>query len=309
MAAATAPGEIDHQTRVLCSADPDRIILASRLITHSLMAYDNVSVYALVGNAANENLQVQIQEAKGLARGAAEPVGCTMPFTDPLLEGVYDTASITDPALRDFLEDPQALTEHFGAIAFLRGPGNPTKKDNKSGTPEGKSAPIIPDSIFPPLVNEASTFQNWSPEGNELTNVVVRSAIARGAIVAMSSLNPSGKPEITDESGAREFTAQQGLPLMTKPEADRPHKPRGSYLTYLAKPDGLSIIRIGNVDLELAVDLVPAGVRVELDEGRKQPDPKFPDRLLTKSDLPEKAWTAKGAELRKYVLQAMGVDR
>lgn len=279
------------------STDAEMINGAARLICDGLLAYENGPVYAIVGNAADPELQVRIMRAKGDQRGI-EPVGCTMPFDDPLLEGIYETSHITNPRLRDFLENPDQLTAFFGGVAFLRGLGDLDVKDGRQ----------IPDAIFPQPVEGKSTFQNWSPEGNERTNLILRTAISRGAITAMSSLNWSSRPEIIDEATARQFASDMGLPLISRPDEDRPERPRGSYLTYLVQEDRLSVIRLGNVTLELARHLVPDGVEVTLDEARKQPDPKYPDNVLRLEDIGA-PFRPKPGDARKFMLQAMGVDQ
>ena len=63
--------EAGRQTEILSSTNPERAILASQLICDRLIAYDNVSVYALVGNAADPDLQENIRDAKGIAPGIA----------------------------------------------------------------------------------------------------------------------------------------------------------------------------------------------------------------------------------------------
>ena len=124
----------------------------------------------------------------------------------------------------------------------------------------------------------------------------------------MSSLNPSGMPEIIKESDARSFTNEIKLPLMTKPESQRPLRPRGSYPIFIAESGRIVIARLGNIDEQLALDLVPDGIPVNWTRPGSNPTLSFTAMFYVKSDLPEKALTARGADLRKYQLEAMGVD-
>jgi hypothetical protein len=288
-----------------------RMDLVAQLICGGLVAYDNGPVYAIVGNAGNSNLQEQIRLAKGEDRHG--PVGATMPFDEPLIEGIFRTSHLTDAkdiALRDFLEDPDALTRRLGGLAFIRTPADPDKRAT------------LPDGMFPESTadkdasDEADvTIQVYSPVGNAVTDSLLRRVLMKGGVPVMTSLNPHGTPEIITEAGARQFSAARGLHLaINGSEATKPLRGRASYpivdirLNEAERRQEIGVPRTGFMDIDILVALLDGLPIADIDRA-KLSLPKYPDNVLRRQDLPEPAQTAKGEELRKYLLQALRLDQ
>jgi tRNA A37 threonylcarbamoyladenosine synthetase subunit TsaC/SUA5/YrdC len=265
---------------------------AAAEMDEGLLVYDNFAVYALAGNANNEDLQERIRIAKGEARGVKQPVGWTHPFDERTL-GTIDLSRLDDSALRNLLRSPEELTARIGALTFIR-----AHADMKAKEVEG-----IPDSIIPP---GGGTVQIYSPVGTTRTERLITQAIMSGFEPVMTSANVSGEPEIIFESTAAAFAAQSPEPLVVavnKSDEDKPERPRGSYPVISVLPDRLRIVRSGCFDPQI-LQTALSGYPVELASDCQVP--KYPDNVLQFSDLPTDVQYLKGSEFRLGVLEFLG---
>jgi len=268
---------------------------AATTILEELVIYNNGPVYSLVGNANNPNLQEDIMVAKGTERGRA-PVAWTVPFDHEPTRGIFKTNEIIDPHLRGLLEDrPDELTRRIGAVAFMRGPADMERKTQYD----------LPDCIIPNVPNAA--VQIYSPVGNPRTEALISEIIRLGGEPVMTSANLTNSPEITDEADMLEYKKHTGLRLLHNIlNSDDPWRVRSSYPIYEYVPEGLRPVRSGCIDLEIQLRLMDGYAFAPFDS-TTLPKARYPRHILHMSSLPETAQSAKGEELRKYVLESLGV--
>lgn len=275
------------------SATEEKMLEAVALnLCNDLVVYDNFAVYALAGNANNENLQEQIRRAKGDARGTKQPVGWTRPFDERTLD-TFDMSEITDPYMPDLLRDPDELTALIGGLTFLRGNADMLAKDKYA----------VPDSIIP---LDQKTVQIYSPVGIRMTQALIKSAIDKGVEPVMTSANVSGQPETIHQSTAQAFADQSPDPLMivvNKNDDQKPDRPRGSYPVITIETNGFNIVRPGCFDPEiLRAALFDYPIRLD---SNPQPS-KYPENILRLSDLPADVQKLKGREFRLGMLAFLG---
>lgn len=246
---------------------------AREVAENHLVVWDNDTVYALVGNANNPNLQEDIQKAKGDRRGERQPVGWTVPFDRAL--DLIDVDRIEDPDVRELAGDSDKMSRLIAGIGFIRAHANLARKRER-----GIADAIIPAGVPEPMV------QIYSPTGNDPTSKLVRLAIAAGAEPVMTSANESAvQDEIIYEADARAFTASRQRPLtlvINKQEHLKRQRPRGSYPVLFLAKDGIEIVRPGCFSPEI-IERLFAGYPVRLSETAQTP--RYPDNVLSMDDI------------------------
>lgn len=288
----------------------DTVAELAREASERLIVFDNIVVHAIVGNA-RQPVQEAIRLVKGERRGLKQPVGCTMPFDDPFLLNVFDAKSITkDKKIPALYADPEVQEERLGGIAFLRGP----IKDDVSHVPDC----MLSEKPRKDGSGNDRLLQAWSPAGNPGAEMLLREMIKQGAWPVMSSANVSGQAEIVDRIAAKTFARRRGLAYAAiNPAPHQPLRPWGSTPITEARFNENKLrwemvwTRTGCFGPALLLRLFP-DLPVQIDEARKQPDPKYPDKILQLEDIQSmrprhlRMRTPKGADLRKYILEAAG---
>lgn len=285
---------MSHSAEVLRITDVHDAVLerATDQICNELLVYDNFTVYALAGNAHNEQIQELIQQIKGEARGLKQPVGWTRPFDERTLSAI-DISGCEDHALQELLRNPAELTARIGALTFLR-----AGADMRAKEAEG-----IADCIIPP---EGRTVQIYSPAGAAPTERLIGHAIKKGVEPIMTSANVSGRPEIVHDEEAVEFASDESrllTVLINKNDAEKLPSPLGSYPVISVGVDRLHIVRPGCFDPQI-LQTALSEYTVELTEDHQAPN--YPDNILGFSDLPADVQTLQGAEFRLGLLNYLG---
>jgi hypothetical protein len=225
---------------------------ATEHIAHSMsdgvpVAVDNVIVHALWGDGEHTDFRPNVARIKGSE--ANKPHGLTITNHEFLELVDHDrlapeVAGLFDPAKAD------ELTDRTGAFVFWRLPGRPTVPDN------------LPRIFWSLGADGLPIVQNWSPEGKP--DIVRLMELARGFGVdfpAVTSLNITAQPEITDPADAERFAQAHGIPLLTnRRHTRRPMK--GSYPVIIGDVEGLHVGRarstsIGSLLLTRLLDGYP----------------------------------------------------
>jgi|GEM_PF-5339347 len=277
---------------------------AAMTITTGLAVYHNGPVFAVPGNANNPDLQASIQRAKNpptdtssedlqgdqlypaKERGAAQPVGWTVPFDDRVLSTI-DLTAIEDDKIRDLLQDPDRLTALIGGLCFLRAPADMAKKKELG----------IPDSIIPET--SGASVQIYSPIGLPITTDIIVAAQQMGAEPVMTSANITGMPEAVSLEEAEAFALYTGLPLIYSDQVHhRPTRPQGSFPIFEVRSDHFAIVRPGHLSMAMLRSLLD-GYDVRLANPYKE---RAHPNMLYFGGLPANHQNLRGPELRLAVL-------
>lgn len=254
--------------------------IANLLSQGEAVAVYNVLVHALWGDGAHPDFRPNVARVKGSE--ANKPHGLTIPnheFLEFVDQGrlAPEVVDLFDPVKAD------ELTARTGAFVFWRLPGRPNVVDNLPGIFWSKGADGLP------------IVQNWSPEGKP--DIMRLMELARGFGVefpAVTSLNITTKPEITDPADAEKFARQHGIPLLTN--CHHPQRSmKGSYPVIIGDAEGLYVARarpksIGTLLLQRLLD----GYPLQLAD-TPEVNPGFDDPQLE---------SLRGSELRDALLSA-----
>lgn len=281
------------------SHDPCQVV--AEVAMNGLVVIDNGPVYGILGNARNKRLANLVQLVKGEARDTTRPLGLTIPFNE--IAGAYETSEIQDDTIRELMENPDALTEHLGGLAFVRGRAGKTLINEDKDLP-----PTIissPKTIAHPRQQIYPEIQIYSPAGNPTAARIIQLMLDMGGLPAMTSANYTKRPEIIAEKEARAFANAEGVPIYVVQSDDKkPSRPRSSYPILQVTDTGITIIRTGFMDAELVQALIPdipMGIDAQL--------PKHGSRhILHRTDLPKNIHNMTGPELRKGILEILGVS-
>lgn len=187
------------------------------------VAIDNDTVFAIWGDGANPQFANNVDAAKGREPGRA--YGLTLEAKDFL--SLVDLDRVL-PDARPLLENPEAFVKRLGAMAFVRLPVHPQAIEDY-----GLPASVLSGTKAEPIA------QSWSYEGKDNIERLLNQA--KLAVPAVTSLNISGKPEITNLEDARHFAKDHDLPMLSDTHARR--KVTGSYPIISITNEGMSIIR------------------------------------------------------------------
>jgi hypothetical protein len=287
-----------YPNRDLSSLD-DPYLAAAEQAMHGLVVVDNGPVYGLLGNARNDILASLVQSVKGESRDPTRPLGLTVPFDT--IQAPYDTTHIQDIAVRDLIKDASALTEHLGGLAFVRG------RVNESLIGDHLPSAIVsnPKNMTHNRRQAYPEIQIYSPAGNTAASRIIQLMLDNGGLPVMTSANYTGQPEIITEKDAREFAAEQRLPIyVARPDGEKDMRPRSSYPILQVTDDGMTVIRTGFMDAALIRALVPS-IPLSIDT---QPNKHDEKHILRHEDLPDHLADATGPNLRRGLLQIMGVS-
>lgn len=260
-----------------------------------LVVLDNYAVYALAGNANNDNLQQRIMDVKG-GRSAVQPVAWTRPFDERVLATI-DIDKIEHPAMQDLLREPDELTARLGGMAFLLAVADQ----------DIRLANNIPKSVMP---EKEGTVMIWSPEGITTTAALIKAATDLGVEPTMTSANKHEEHESVTATGAHSFikSTQYGLRrpsvmVISKPDELKDKPPLGSFPIVAATPEGFVITRSGCFAPEITA-LLFDDYPIILSAAAKAPN--YPEHVFRMVDLPPDVQAMRGAELRLGLLAYLG---
>lgn len=204
------------------------------------VAIDNDAVWAIWGDSGSDNFAHEVRTIKG--RDPSRALGLTMPYHEfvPLIDFDRVHSSVIP-----LLEDPDRLTERLGAMAFIRVPGNALFVIEKE----------VPDCVITYGQNDLPVLQNYDCKGKANINSLIEYAKELGVeYPAVSSLNSSGRPEITEPEDAIRFARDHNLPILADIRAVR--KGTGSYPILEFNSNGVSLVREGNISGVLIKNLM-----------------------------------------------------
>lgn len=199
---------------------------------------ENRSVFALFGDATNNRAFQTIVDLKGEAR-LHRPVALATP-ADQMLEMI--DFNYVDPRLHKLFSNPDTFSARFGSLTFWR---LPIKSDiaeslRSSGVTWVLSDQVIGDTQVPYM-------QLWDPDGTgDMAKLIEDARLGGIEYVMVTSMNCSGKPEITSADEADVFAKRRGLEHMVY-APDAKFAVAGSYTAYGVSPNGLELIRDGNI--------------------------------------------------------------
>ncbi len=219
---------------------------AARIAAGQCVAVFVRSVWVLWLDGANPAAAAEIYRIKGEGR-IGRPLAAVLP--------VERFAALLDPLriaadVRPIFSDPATLTARLGALALLRAPVRP------------EAVAAVPSAMLSQTPDGTRWIQNCVPAGDEPSMDLARTLIARGvAFPAVTSLNRSGQPEITDRRAAEAFCRAQGIPLMLA-GAGRRGPVCGSFPILEVGSAGVRVLREGHFPSYLFPHLL-GGVAVQ----------------------------------------------
>lgn len=197
---------------------------AGKLASGELLAVDNDWVHALWLDAASLVAKQKLQVVKG--SDANKPYGLTVPHHQFLEYVAVDRLRRSDWELFEAHE----LTARTGALVFWRLPGRKEVEND------------LPPSLWSRGADRLPVVQNWSPEGKpNIEYLLARASLRNVGHLAVTSLNTTKDPEITQPAEAKAFAYRHRLALLTDYRAKR--LMHGSYPVMEADKDGIRIVR------------------------------------------------------------------
>ena len=215
---------------------------AAAIAAGEAVAVDNDAVWALWGDARQPSFHEHVRAIKGDAR-ANRPVALSV--SSAMFLGWADVAGVA-VAWRPLLSDPELLSSLLGALCFLRVPLR------------GTAAAELPREVVG-SDGATATIQNYDPAGKTTTDRIVTAVVAAAprSLPAVTSLNRTGEPSITEESRAVELLSRHPTTLLVTDRAAR-RRGLGSYPMIAVDGSGATLLRHGCVpDSILAAILRP----------------------------------------------------
>lgn len=214
--------------------DHERAVEA--MLRGEALAVDNYVVGALNGDGANPAFAEHVQAVKH--REPRRPYGLTI-GAEPFLS-LLDFNRLA-PEDRPLFSDTDRFVSRLGAVAFVRAPAHPARLEE-----EGVPGTVI--SYVQTTEGRLPVVQNWTPTGKDNFEAVRALAAQHGInYLAVTSLNLTQEPEITDPAEITAFARENGLALLTDKgavtAAGNGRILSGSYPIVVADRDGLTLAR------------------------------------------------------------------
>jgi len=227
-----------------------------------------------------------------------QPLAAWFP-TEQLVDRFLDRTKIS-PHVAPLFQDAQTLAEQTGSLMFLR---VPLREDAIAGP-----HPVLPKFMYSvDTATHIPYIMNWDPHGHRVTEVFLQDILATGVqIPAITSLNAHGIPEIVDQHQGEEFSRehfQDGLAMFLHDPNDTGIA-KGSYIAYLVGPEGIQLIREGNIPHKIA-GLIFGG---DVDTHQYQ-KPKYPQSQWDQLEVELRTTHLSGSEIRKKVLDFLSPER
>ena len=182
--------------------------------------------YGLIANGLLPSLDEQFTAIKGVAR-RGRPIAVCLPSTR--LAALIDPARI-HPSVRDWALDEQGLARAFGSQCLLRVPVR------------ARVAASLPSHLIsytdgvPYLCSLDPT---GIPGGGDFVTALWESGVK---VAALTSMNPTGAPEIVSAEAALRFARSAGLPSLLHAQLDGR---TGAMTVVEAGPSGVFVAREG----------------------------------------------------------------
>lgn len=296
------PQTIENMTQRVSDSEHDFLdayydYAANIICANTIAILENGPTQAIIGNANDIHMADAVINVKGADR-RGNPLALTMPFWHPLLEGAFKTDHVKDSTMRDFLENPEQLSERLGAIAFKRGPLDPENAE-RNGIP---ACTVAYSSC-----GETGTLQNYDPYGNDVTEGIIYKMDEKGAVAAMTSANYHKQPEITTTEEAEVFSRETGLYYIRRPLKAQTNKQiRSSYPIVGYNQDGFYPVRDGFLHPEVLHRLMADMPQAEYDH-QQVIRTNYPENVITMADLGKDHIV--GNEVRKRILEELGLQQ
>lgn len=243
---------------------------AARLISKGeVVGVFNRGVCALWIDPTKEEAVQRISDIKGEERNN-RPMGVTLP-SHKFIE-LIDLESIPSEH-REILTSPEEMRERLGSYTFLRARVKP------------ELVSTLPSKIVDRTDEGVGVIQNWDPTGHYPAKHLVDRMMVWGVrYPAITSMNISKQPEITDPAIGKVFSRTHGIPLFLDDPRDQ-HISIGSYPIIELTPQGLRLVREGNLPTRLLERLI--GLPLDDTEAKpaKYPQHEFPADLFDDPSL------------------------
>ena len=178
---------------------PEHVAMAADLIADGkTVGFFNRSVCALLGSGDTRAFPDDVIRIKGEKR-RSRPVGCILPAATMVAK--VDGVKIPAP-LRMVFTSATLLQDCLAGLAFAR---VPLRED---------FAANIPEHLLSRRADGTAVLMGCDPDGYAPLRNVMLASMARGVrIMAGTSMNPSGSPEITRQQDGIDFARHVGLPM------------------------------------------------------------------------------------------------
>ncbi len=199
----------------------------------------NRGVCYILGDGANERFLSEVRSIKGEER-SNRPLAAAL--SSERFIALIDHTKIPDD-LHGLFSDPAALSQIAGSLFFIRAP---LRKEALAD---------IPPAMVSHLEDGTTVMQSWDPYGHHgLERVISKMHEAGINYPGITSMNESGKPEIVNQKEGIAFASKKHIPLFLNDPQD-PGRVKGSYTIVGVGPEGLTLIRAGNMPSTLVSPL------------------------------------------------------
>lgn len=240
---------------------------AARLVSKGeVIAVFNRGVWALWIDPLKEKAVQRIAEIKGESRNN-KPMGTTIP--SERLVPLIDQEKLPSK-YRSILTNADELRERLGSYAFLR------------VHVKQEATHSLPSKI---IDSDGGVIQNWDPTGfYSASHLVQRMEYWGVKYPAITSMNVSGQPEITDPWVGQKFAIKNDIPFIMNDSRDQ-HVAIGSYPIIALTPEGLRLVREGNIPSHLLKKLIGLPLDITDAKPAKYPQHEFPGELFDNPDF------------------------
>jgi hypothetical protein len=225
----------------------------------------NRGVCAVWVDGGNPHAPQTIADIKGERRLNQPLAACLR--TDTFVS-MLDATKIS-PDLHDTFLRAGELAARTSSLCFIRAPITEV------------AVQILPPAMVSRQNDGTPILQNWDPEGHEPTLRLLEEMYDAGIqFPAVTSLNPSGTPEIVSQTEGYRFSNKAGIPLFL----EDPHDPgivKGSFTIVHVDQEGLKLVRDGNIPAHMLEKLLDKPIQETANTRRtvhKQPD--FPETIF-----------------------------
>ncbi len=206
----------------------DDVARAADLIASGrTIGFFNRSVCALLGSGDTRAFPDEVIRVKGEKR-RTRPVGCIVPS-----RFMAESADATrvPAAISALVSDAAALRARLAGVSFLRLPFR------------AQASARIPEHLLSRRPDGTAVLMGCDPSGYAPLHDIMEAVMARGVkILAGTSMNPSGSPEITDQQAGIDFARSVGLPMFLGDSASQGGL-RGSPSVLACDADAVRLIR------------------------------------------------------------------
>ncbi len=209
------------------------------------------SVASIWLDAASEEGVAAVYRIKGAQR-AGMPLGMVLTADD--LPRLIDPDLIA-PELRPLFLDGRDLAARLSTLVWIRFPLRRAAADG------------LPACLFSTAADGTRWGQCWITDLGDAHGVLVAGLTENGVrLIAPTSMNASGEPEIVEAEDAAQFCARHGMSLFL-PDPDDARAVQGSYPIIEVNREGLRLVREGHFPSYLlsyllgGIDLQTGGYR------------------------------------------------